>query len=300
LLKLSPENRFRNVIDETSINNRFGNRLCYCDKQSRPPLVKPEGRPLKPEGILRYNRDGQKFVWLDTDKLSDSKWVRLSSCRSMDGTLRKLTRWDPPNTMASRVTRTGPGGSCVDVNPQNQDAFKSRRSQLRGDTTVAGGDGKMRECAYFECTEPVTAEQFKTWLTVFDTGKWEDHIETRSISWRPSGNQGVIQYFPETRKIDVMAIDETWMDILVDLVTGPSSKLKTRHIEPSEADMLQTTSVPGAATSSRDGPESSQDEDMLEIKEVLEDYTKASDDEVELKAGELVRVMEVDQSGWTR
>ncbi|KAF4713229.1 hypothetical protein FOZ62_014337, partial [Perkinsus olseni] len=97
-----------------------------------------------------------------------------------------------------------------------------------------------------------------------------------------------------------MAIDETWMDILVDLVTGPSSKLKTRHIEPSEADMLQTTSVPGAATSSRDGPESSQDEDMLEIKEVLEDYTKASDDEVELKAGELVRVMEVDQSGWTR
>lgn len=82
-------------------------------------------------------------------KLSDSKWVRISSCRSMDGTLRKLTRWDPPNTMASRVTRTGPGGSCVDVNPQNQDAFRSRRSQLRGDTTVAGGDsaGKMKECA---------------------------------------------------------------------------------------------------------------------------------------------------------
>ncbi|EER16211.1 hypothetical protein Pmar_PMAR003674 [Perkinsus marinus ATCC 50983] len=301
LLKLSAENRFRNVIDETSINNRFGNRLCYCDKASRPPLVKPEGRPLKPLGILRYSRDKQKLTWLDK-KLSDSKWVRISSCRSMDGTLRKLTRWDPPNTMASRVTRTGPGGSCVDVNPQNQDAFRSRRSQLRGDTTVAGGDsaGKMKECAYFECIEPVTAEQFKAWLTGFGTGKWDEHIETRSISWRPSGNKGFIQYYPETRKVDVMAVDDSWMGILTELLTDPSSKLKVRRMEPGDAEMTQAAGASNGATLVGEADGAVEDEDMLEIKEVLEDYTKASEDEVALKAGELVRVVEVDQSGWTR
>ncbi|KAF4712554.1 hypothetical protein FOZ63_010814, partial [Perkinsus olseni] len=141
------------------------------------------------------------------------------------------------------------------------------------------------------------------------------HIETRSISWRPSGNQGVIQYIPETRKIDVMAIDETWMDILTDLVSDSSSELKARRIEPSEAG-----SSIGAALSESERPALSQDEGLFEILEVLEDYDKTSDDEVgeevidhgevmllarygvqvELKAGELVRVEEVDPSGWIK
>ncbi|KAF4694114.1 hypothetical protein FOZ62_018831, partial [Perkinsus olseni] len=118
---------------------------------------------------------------------------------------------------------------------------------------------------------------------------------TRSISWRPSGNQGVIQYFPETKKIDLMAIDESWMDILTDLVSDSSSELKARRIELSEAESSR-----GAELSESERPALSQDEGLFEIKEVLEDYDKESDNEVELKAGELVRVKEADPSGWIK
>ncbi|KAF4678117.1 hypothetical protein FOL47_005396 [Perkinsus chesapeaki] len=299
LLKFSPENRFRNVIDETSLIGRFGNRLCFCDKASRPPLVKPEGRPLKPVGLLRYSRNRQSIRWL-SGKLTEAGWVRISSCRSMDGTLPKLTPWDPPHATASRVTRTGPGGSCVDVNPQNQDAFRSRRSHLRGEagTGSTAAAGRMTESARFELDDPVSGEQFKAWLTGFDGGKWDEHIETRSISWRPSSNQGFIQYYPERRVIDVMAVDDTWLGLLTDLVAGSTSKLKARRVETDGSNDLPAEAT--ATASAGVQVEDDGDEDMLEIKEALEDYAKSSDDEVELKAGELVRVMEVDPSGWTK
>ncbi|KAF4725445.1 hypothetical protein FOZ63_023634, partial [Perkinsus olseni] len=55
-----------------------------------------------------------------------------------------------------------------------------------------------------------------------------------------------------------------------------------------------------AKLSESEQPGLSQDEGLFEIKEVLEDYDKTSDDEVELKASELVRVEEVDPSGWIK
>ncbi|KAF4705966.1 hypothetical protein FOZ63_016832, partial [Perkinsus olseni] len=79
------------------------------------------------------------------------------------------------------------------------------------------------------------------------------------------------------------------------LVSDSSSELKARRIELSEAESSR-----GAELSESERPALSQDEGLFEIKEVLEDYDKESDNEVELKAGELVRVKEADPSGWIK
>lgn len=36
-------------------------------------------------------------------------------------------------------------------------------------------------------------------------------------------------------KVDVMAVDDSWMGILTELLTDPSSKLKVRRMEPGDA-----------------------------------------------------------------
>jgi hypothetical protein len=104
---LDAKNEWRNVLDETSLSGRYGLRLVLCDKLTDAGT--PEQRPMVP---LIWLTNELKIKVINTPA-NLREFLRNGAVRVSEGL--ELSYFEGSDVRRTRMTRTGPGGSCADV-----------------------------------------------------------------------------------------------------------------------------------------------------------------------------------------
>jgi hypothetical protein len=123
LIKMNPNNHFRNVIDETAIRCRHGLRMLFNEKTVNGV---PVGRVFVPvvlvEPVLTELKKDRIESIKSVKKYAENEsidamveWIRIGSLATPTLSHQcELTQWrEAPVVRPSRTTRTGPGGSSL-------------------------------------------------------------------------------------------------------------------------------------------------------------------------------------------
>lgn len=115
-LACSRENQWINVMGDAIYFGRFGIRMPLCDRVSPAPLKKPEQRPFRPLGVVRFNyaeNDIEKIETLcDKDALLGCEWLKIGCIRKEAGS--PLTPWVKPTLSGGKVVAQASNRSSVE------------------------------------------------------------------------------------------------------------------------------------------------------------------------------------------
>jgi hypothetical protein len=167
LKAINPENEWRNVLDESVLSGKFGIRQVLCDKLNANG--QPEGRPMRPVVALKAQPTGLVADFTVKTPADLQSFLDLGCVRVPEAAV--LCPFKGDDVKRSRMTRTGPGGSCVDV------------ARFSEQITDRGVDRKKADSQFvldLVFRGPVEALIEK--LGTSHIGKWSRH-DSNNASW---------------------------------------------------------------------------------------------------------------------
>ena len=207
LLALDPLNEWRNVLDESSLSGRMGVRAVLCDKLHATTGC-PEGRPMRPLGVLAQGMSGTSMVVAATHEVSSLvAFVELGSLK-VAHTMALTPFTAGAELRRTRMTRTGPGGSCCDV-----EFFQTSLMQSPAGAPKPSPNAPV-QFVTLDARFPGTLESFRSQF-VAATGRWNQNSTEHAV-WNLSSK--VTLEFKQGR-VHVKALTERVLTVIKQLLS---------------------------------------------------------------------------------
>mmetsp|Transcript_83028 Transcript_83028/g.239869 ORF Transcript_83028/g.239869 Transcript_83028/m.239869 type:complete len:600 (-) Transcript_83028:166-1965(-) len=235
LQELRQDNSWASVFDESVYASKHGVRMPLNDLTSPAPLKRPERRPFKPYGVLRFAYGGESLhnveVIAQEEDLDGRDWLQLGCLRQEIGSA--LTEWTPP------VLPGGSGigyGGLVGMGRVNVHTRHHYKDSTMRPTAMPSDDRVTHEHAQsFEREFDGTAEDFRASLAAHFGRQGAIVAGDDLLTWTQSElvDGSKIQFRPSTRRVYVQGRMHQVRHLLVtvrrfardvrDSVGGPSA-----------------------------------------------------------------------------
>jgi len=230
------ENQWNNIFNDGIYFGRHGIRMPLCDRVSPAPFKKPENRPFKPVGVIRFNyQEGQLQnieTMCDHTSFTGAEWVKLGHIRRDAG--QELTDWVAPVLTGAAASRTRPQGDRGDRGYVPR-AEPGTRQPGQARIRTSGGSGERPFRAQPRSDQQVRAENLITVSREFDgsLAEFRDQIEKvmggqqgsnftedeERLVWQQTGDTGRIEMKASNKRVYISGKPHQVRSLLLNVAT---------------------------------------------------------------------------------